>query len=36
MFAMVDGSVRFMTKNTPLLILQSMATRGYGETFADP
>jgi prepilin-type N-terminal cleavage/methylation domain-containing protein/prepilin-type processing-associated H-X9-DG protein len=34
--AMVDGSVRFMTKNTPLLVLQAMATRGYGETFADP
>jgi prepilin-type N-terminal cleavage/methylation domain-containing protein/prepilin-type processing-associated H-X9-DG protein len=34
--SLVDGSVRFMTKNTPLLILQSMATRGYGETFADP
>jgi prepilin-type N-terminal cleavage/methylation domain-containing protein/prepilin-type processing-associated H-X9-DG protein len=34
--SLVDGSVRFMTKNTPLLVLQSMATRGYGETFADP
>ncbi len=34
--ALVDGSVRFMTKNTPLLVLQAMATRGDGEVFADP
>src|SRR5262245_54773143 len=34
--ALVDGSTRFMTKNTPLLVLQAMATRGWGETFTDP
>jgi prepilin-type N-terminal cleavage/methylation domain-containing protein len=33
--ALVDGSTRFMTKNTPLTVLQAMATRGYGETFID-
>jgi len=31
----VDGSVRFLTKNMPLTVLQAMATRGWGETFAD-
>src|SRR5262245_18016740 len=30
--ALVDGSTRFMTKNTPLAVLQAMATRGWGET----
>jgi hypothetical protein len=33
---LVDGSTRFMTKNTPLAVLQAMATRGWGETFTDP
>ena len=32
---LVDCSTRFMTKNTPLLVLQAMATRGWGETFSD-
>jgi prepilin-type N-terminal cleavage/methylation domain-containing protein/prepilin-type processing-associated H-X9-DG protein len=34
--ALVDGSTRFMTKNTPLAVLQAMATRGDGETFNEP
>lgn len=32
----VDGSTRFMTKQTPLAVLQAMATRGWGETFNEP
>jgi prepilin-type processing-associated H-X9-DG protein len=32
----VDGSTRFMTKQTPLAVLQAMATRGVGETFTEP
>jgi prepilin-type N-terminal cleavage/methylation domain-containing protein len=34
--ALVDGSVRFMTRNTPLATLQAMATRGDGEIYNDP
>ena len=34
--ALVDGSVRFMTRNTPLATLQAMATRGDGEIFNEP
>ena len=29
-----DGSVRFLTKQLPLTILQAMATRGLGEATA--
>lgn len=32
----VDGSTRFLTKQTPLATLQAMATRGDGETYSDP
>jgi prepilin-type N-terminal cleavage/methylation domain-containing protein/prepilin-type processing-associated H-X9-DG protein len=34
--AMCDGSVRFLTKDTPLATLQAMATRAGGEVFAQP
>jgi len=34
--AMCDGSVRFLTKDTPLATLQAMATRSGGEVFAQP
>jgi prepilin-type N-terminal cleavage/methylation domain-containing protein/prepilin-type processing-associated H-X9-DG protein len=34
--SLVDGSTRFMTKQTPLATLQAMATRGDGETFNEP
>jgi prepilin-type N-terminal cleavage/methylation domain-containing protein len=33
---LVDGSVRFMTRNTPLATLQFMATRGDGEIVNEP
>jgi prepilin-type N-terminal cleavage/methylation domain-containing protein/prepilin-type processing-associated H-X9-DG protein len=34
--AMCDGSVRYLTKETPLTTLQAMATRAGGEVFAQP
>jgi len=31
----VDGSTRFLTKTTPLALLQAMATRGWGEAVTE-